>query len=578
MAADADPRTAAGAKQWMQRTGVLQRPEPPPGVFEIALSLGGTVSAGAYTAGVLDFLVEALDQWDAARAAGAGASHRVRLHAVTGTSGGGACAALLAKTLAHSFAPEAISDPAAGPNLASKNPLYRSWVLGFNFEQMCRVPETAAPPLTALLHRGPLTNPVELPLAPPRGWVADPLTVGVTLTNLTGIPYRVSFAGDASRGEGYTRHADYARLEFFYRKADDGALCWPDAVRVKAQPGADTTGHAAAIELSWDEAWSFVRGTSAFPVVFPTVDLERPAWHYLYQPIVVPRPTEDGGIVLDPAVLQPAWIERGQDPTGMFRFVAADGGILNNSPIELARRALAGVAGTNPRAPDTARRAVIHVDPLASPAAAGAARSRPLVETAGATLSALLGHARYSTQDFLLAAEPEGRSRFLVGAVRTADGQRIEGSAAVAGGALGGFSAFFSAAYRHHDFMLGRRNCQRFLRRHLTLSAANPSFEAPGGDDERPAIPLVGSAAAPQPQPVWPAGRFEPGDASAGLRARLRYMLALALPAVGPRLVLAFVLLLPRSLGARILANALASRGVKAIRRSLHKHKLSPDC
>ncbi|MBN36086.1 MAG: hypothetical protein CMM46_15185 [Rhodospirillaceae bacterium] len=31
--------------------------------FSIGLILGETVSAGAYTAGVLDFLIEALDEW-----------------------------------------------------------------------------------------------------------------------------------------------------------------------------------------------------------------------------------------------------------------------------------------------------------------------------------------------------------------------------------------------------------------------------------------------------------------------------------------------------------------------------------
>jgi hypothetical protein len=39
----------------------------PKGTFELGLVLGGTVSAGAYTAGVLDFLIEALDCWDAER-------------------------------------------------------------------------------------------------------------------------------------------------------------------------------------------------------------------------------------------------------------------------------------------------------------------------------------------------------------------------------------------------------------------------------------------------------------------------------------------------------------------------------
>jgi len=40
-----------------------------PGSFELALVLGGTVSAGAYTAGAIDFLVEALDSFESAKSA-----------------------------------------------------------------------------------------------------------------------------------------------------------------------------------------------------------------------------------------------------------------------------------------------------------------------------------------------------------------------------------------------------------------------------------------------------------------------------------------------------------------------------
>ena len=38
-----------------------------PRSFELALVLGGTVSAGAYTAGAIDFLAEALDCFEAAK-------------------------------------------------------------------------------------------------------------------------------------------------------------------------------------------------------------------------------------------------------------------------------------------------------------------------------------------------------------------------------------------------------------------------------------------------------------------------------------------------------------------------------
>lgn len=49
-----------------RRQGPKDRGDP--GTFEIAIMMAGAVSAGAYTAGVMDFLVEALDAWNTAKA------------------------------------------------------------------------------------------------------------------------------------------------------------------------------------------------------------------------------------------------------------------------------------------------------------------------------------------------------------------------------------------------------------------------------------------------------------------------------------------------------------------------------
>jgi hypothetical protein len=38
--------------------------------FELAFTMAGAISAGAYTAGVFDFLIEALDAWTDAREQG----------------------------------------------------------------------------------------------------------------------------------------------------------------------------------------------------------------------------------------------------------------------------------------------------------------------------------------------------------------------------------------------------------------------------------------------------------------------------------------------------------------------------
>ena len=72
-------------------------------VFILGITLGGAISAGAYSAGVFDFLVQALEEWELARAREATLSpadrtvpsHRVVIPVISGASAGGAVAALL---------------------------------------------------------------------------------------------------------------------------------------------------------------------------------------------------------------------------------------------------------------------------------------------------------------------------------------------------------------------------------------------------------------------------------------------------------------------------------------------------
>ena len=55
------------------------------------------------TAGVLDFLIEALDGFEAAKAAGEVTKRNVALTLIAGTSGGGVNAAIAARALAYKF-------------------------------------------------------------------------------------------------------------------------------------------------------------------------------------------------------------------------------------------------------------------------------------------------------------------------------------------------------------------------------------------------------------------------------------------------------------------------------------------
>jgi hypothetical protein len=70
--------------------------------FQIGLTMSGAISAGAYTAGVLDFLIEALDAWEDARNgpdADTVPNHRVGIKVMSGASAGAITAAISAIAL-----------------------------------------------------------------------------------------------------------------------------------------------------------------------------------------------------------------------------------------------------------------------------------------------------------------------------------------------------------------------------------------------------------------------------------------------------------------------------------------------
>jgi hypothetical protein len=134
-----------------------------------------------------------------------------------------------------------------------------------------------------------------------------------------------------------------------------------------------------------------------------------------------------------------------------------------------------------------------------------------------------------------LAKAPNVASRYAIMPSRHENGRRQVH--AIACGSLGGFGGFLSKAFRHHDFMLGRRNCQKFLSDHFALPAGDTpetanslfaewpqelrkQFAVTGGDHPNyrfagvphlPIVPLLGKLASPDytRTPPWPA---EPHD------------------------------------------------------------------
>ena len=79
--------------------------------------MAGAISAGAYSAGVMDFLMEALDAYEEAKKLDGwdGPVHDVRIPVMTGASAGGMTAAISALHVFHGLAHVWPGEPVPAP-------------------------------------------------------------------------------------------------------------------------------------------------------------------------------------------------------------------------------------------------------------------------------------------------------------------------------------------------------------------------------------------------------------------------------------------------------------------------------
>ena len=75
--------------------------------FQIGICMAGAISAGAYTAGVMDFLIEALDEWENRKnnAVSNTPLHSVEIPVMGGASAGGMTSIIAASAINNKIEP-----------------------------------------------------------------------------------------------------------------------------------------------------------------------------------------------------------------------------------------------------------------------------------------------------------------------------------------------------------------------------------------------------------------------------------------------------------------------------------------
>lgn len=535
-----------------------QRP-PTPGVFELAIACCGGTSTGPYVAGVLDFLWEAFEEWRKAAAAHAAPDHQVRIRNMVGASAGGLSLGLAAMATLKAF-PHVYDDRlwdqyrAADPNLPveqpkTANPHYCAWVREITLDRLLSHPEEVENGQIYLFHSAPteicdttFALVDAAPAASGRDFVTHPLELRATIGNLMGVPYALDFnhlgGGSGVTTSYFEMHRD--NIAFAVQTEAVGGV--PDLVPPGApEAGGPLGGAPDAHDLGLKDfrtAPTYERtlfraamiSTSAIPLVFKVTEVpQNPTvycWRTAYWDVARQKAMVD----------QPVWP---QPPPNPIDYAATDGGLFDNRPFNVAHARLAGARGQNPQDALDACRAVILIDPLAddwTPPPANPEYGDLFSVVRKLVLTPVLQD-RLDTLDLAQIKDDTVFSRYMIAPSRRHPAKPVDWSPSksLLAAPLDAFLGFGAEAYREHDFLLGRRNAQQFLRRHLALPQAHPLFRGvtgwtaqdgfvDGGVAYYPLVPLRGRAADEQPLPLWSWGAMTKADieryvAAAGERA-----------------------------------------------------------
>lgn len=506
--------------------------------FEIGLVMAGAISAGAYTAGVIDFLIQALDEWEAEKQfarenpgtqrAQECPTHEVRIKVMAGSSAGGMTAGLAAGLLGMRFESVTSQPPANCPVQPSNNTLYRSWVNTIDIDPLLgsRDLDQKGSSVQSLLDSTILRDIARdaFRFDDPRKrikrpYVSDSLDVILTVTNLRGVPYAPRFVNwQKLMPYEMTMHADHMHFVVSDNPQTAPGTIWLDPAKI------DTPE-------SWGVLKDAALATGAFPVGLAPQLLKRFPLQYSARKWAMPGPHQIGSkhVCEYWQEIPPNWDEiEKAGPSFQYEFLCVDGGVMNNEPLDLARRVLIGDEGTELTSGQEAKHAVLMILPFPNGKPYPIKYEAPsgpfnLLTT---TFNSLISQARFKPQELALANNPNVYSRFLIVPRRGYRQKDIVEPYTIACGSLGGFGGFLSRRFREHDYQLGRRNCQWFLRQYFALPSegndANQLFQ--GWHDKArekhkmfrmkdgirvplnklPIIPLCGSAVPDVSSPQWP--------------------------------------------------------------------------
>lgn len=446
--------------------------------IRLGICLAGAVSAGAYTAGVMDYLFETLERWEIEKIKIRKRIednkelsdkekkiplHDVSIEILSGASAGGMTAAILGYSFCDGTYYNKLNNQPSHFNYNipenykdfsfEKSKLYRSWVDMVDDEsnkvttldRLLDVSDIEKEKVSllnmkSLLNSSPIDQLAfaaipqgEIFVFSPPSYVSDSLNILMSVTDIEGIPIDIRFTNINQNNPTKNvlkMHSGFLRYVFETNTHINLNCDFPE----------DTLTTINKKNLAYA-----AMATGAFP--FGLINRKIVVSNKLFKNF------ENN--LRNNYKMNVSLNLNQQD----YNFIAVDGGAINNEPLGTTVRLM--TSKIKNYYPDE-KAYYILVDPF--PNITNAQKTSPKRDISIYTIKDLAfnlvkvfrNQSMFRQEDLLNALEMD-EHRFLIYPSK-------RGFYFLASGLIGGFSGFFKKAFRQHDYQLGRKNCQTFLR------------------------------------------------------------------------------------------------------------------
>ncbi|MTE25684.1 patatin-like phospholipase family protein [Winogradskyella ouciana] len=441
--------------------------------FHLGLTMAGAVSAGAYTAGFMDYILEALSEWEKAKQLKKEhiPNHNVVIDAIGGASAGGMVSMITALALCDGN----LKPVKKKSSTKTGNILYDSWVFldddeslydrsgdgETTFKKMLSNSDfkdnKGAP---SLLNSKPIDRIAEkvfeqLPQDASKdnfpSYISKDLRILLTVTSLRPVDYKIKLSRikskflDSTPGHRISNHDIVAHFKVNYDEIKDKNQFLPFR---PLSPTSDSKSNR-------DFLVKVTKATGAFPVGLAPryFDTEFPT-EYIQNSLKKRK-----------AFTASMDLEFEKDLKKNFQFTAVDGGAINNEPFDEVLRCLEENHG--PEDAKNPKYGTVLIDPFPNFEdeiinSTPDYKKTSIMDIVGYLVPTILNQARNKQSDtfasgiFKIMAFPR---KLKLGQVD----EEVDHPPLATGG-IGGFGGFLDIEFRKHDFFLGRKNARNFLR------------------------------------------------------------------------------------------------------------------